>query len=787
MADDTTGTVLGFPGLTLPGVVGEDGPGDGMPTLAPLTTEFAPPASLSIPEAPVLGGETETAASGMEAAPAAGSGSLAGVASMSTVMMAGITVAALRGAYHTVEYLKARAEHHKAVRDQQGATTGKANTQLERARSAALAAQQPGRGQAGPEFGRGSRNSGSNSSPNSARMNGGTPSTFRSTGQSGPGGASQRRSETGRGAGQDGRPGPAGTTGPERVREARRRALEDSGRKRGPEGNSDDRKGRGNGGGNGGGNGPSDTSRDRLGRQPAGPDTIRGAARQRAAGRILNGPADKRQGPGPKDPADRRNKTDWKDKADRMDRPGRQPAGADTIRGAARRRAADRITTGTWKPTGAHGGDGATPATIRGALRKRAVDRILNGRKPKDPTDPGVTTETGATKPGTPGTELAVRPASAKAGDNAGTTSGDHAGNAASPGDGPTTGRRAKRLFTPGGATGSRPWRVRKPGTTAPGTTAPGSPADRKRRKHDEKQEHRARRARARAERAGASRARKGRQDDAEWREAYRRWRWDSWWRHYKKYIWPGSPFGDDGFDEGADPLGPRPGTQHYSWVCRCVDCSRTQPGETFGPPPGWVHSPGTTVRRADRPDPDADAPAIGRGQAALPRAPYNPPHARPGTTRPIPMPPAPPAPGGRPVTIPVPRAAHGTQYADADLTIYDVIEADADMAEEILAGADEARLAAEGCEKLLGRLEALHAKVTDLKVPGVLEGMVAALIEKAETVKAKAEAVAETIPAASEAIAQAGANAARRDKAFADTVRDMGHTAPAEREYHGK
>ncbi|MGW7445000.1 hypothetical protein [Kitasatospora sp. NPDC054795] len=844
MADDTTGTVLGFPGLTLPGVVGEDGPGDGMPTLAPLTTEFSPPASLFIPEAPVLGGETETAASGMEAAPTVGSGSLAGVASMSTVMMAGITVAALRGAYHTVEYLKARAEHHKAVRDQQGAAAGKANAQLERARSAALAAQQPGRSQAGPEFGRGSRSSGSNSSPNSARTNSGVPSTFRSTGQSGPGGAQHRRPETGRGGGQDGRPGPAGTAGPGRVQEARRRALEDSGRKRGPDGNSDDRKGRRNGGGNGpsdigrdrpgrqpapGSKDPADRTnkldrKDRPGRQPAGPDTIRGAARQRAAGRILNGPADKQSAPGSKDPADRTNKLD------RKDRPGRQPAGADTIRGAARRRAADRITTGTWKPTGAHGGDGATPTTIRGAVRKRAVDRILNGKKPKDTTD---TTKDGTTdtpNPSAPGTELAVRPASAKTGAGTQSTSGDSERNASSAGDGPTTGRRTKRLFTPGGATGSRPWRVRKPGTTAPGT-----PGDKKRRKQEQKQERRTRKARDRARRANARRCgrahqnhrdgepeqtwkdkpwagegflayllrvnprladkmakaqerRRRRDEEREARdqdEAGGRWRRDRWWEHYKKYIWPASPYGDDGLDEeNAGWPGMR---DPHSWLCGCDDCNRPRPGDNFGPPPGWVHSPGTAARRADRPDPDVDAPAIGRGQAALPRAPFKGPHARPGTTRPIPMPPAPPAPGGRPVTIPVPRAAHGTQYADADLTIYDVIEADADMAEEILAGADEARLAAEGCERLLGRLEALHAKVVDLKVPGVLEGMVAALIDKTETVKAKAEAVAETIPAASEAIAQAGANAARRDQPFADTVRDMGHTAPAEREYHGK
>ncbi|MDH6709864.1 hypothetical protein P3T27_006613 [Kitasatospora sp. MAA19] len=713
MADDTTGTVLGFPGLTLPGVVGEDGLGDGLPTLAPLTTEFAPPASLSVPEGPALGGNAETAAHGMEAAPAAGSGSLAGVASMSTVMMAGITVAALRGAYHAVGYLKARAEHFKAVRDQQSAATGKANTELERARAAALAAQQRGRMQSGPEFGRNSRNSGPNYSQNSGRPNSQVPSTFRSTGHTGPGGPQPKKPDTGRGGRQDGRTGPAGSTGPGRVQEARRKALEDSGRKGRQEGNSGTQ--------NGSRNGPLNGGQQRPGRQPAGPDTIRGAARQRAADRVLNGPKDKQPGPDRKGPGDRPGK------------PERQPAGPDTVRGAARRRAADRITTGTWKPTGAHGGGGATPTTIRGAVRKRAVDRILNGKKPKDTAKDGTTD---LSKPTTPSTELAVRPGTTGAGSGTGTA--DTASAAART----RSGRRFRRVFTPGGESGSRPWRLRRPGTTAP-----GSPDDlrarkrreqqeRKARKRWEQQERKARQARERAERANARRSQRA----------------------------------DRTGGRGTGPTGQAAGAGT----------------DGFGPPPGWVHSPDIKVRRYDRPDPDVAAPAIGRGQAALPRAPYSGPHTRPGTTRPIPMPPASPA-GGRPVTIPVPRAAHGTQYADADLTIYDVIDADADMAEEILAGADEARLAAEGCERLLGRLEALHTKVIDLKVPGVLEGMVASLIEKTEHVKAKADAVAETIPAASEAIAQAGQNAARRDQPFADTVRDMGHTAPAEREYHGK
>jgi hypothetical protein len=136
-------------------------------------------------------------------------------------------------------------------------------------------------------------------------------------------------------------------------------------------------------------------------------------------------------------------------------------------------------------------------------------------------------------------------------------------------------------------------------------------------------------------------------------------------------------------------------------------------------------------------------------------------------------------------VTVPVPRTS--TQYADSELTIYDVIDADGDMAEEILAGAADAQEAADGCETLITRLEALHAKITDLKVPGVLEGWVLLLVDKATTVQAKAEAVAATIPAAAEAIATAGSNAEARHRHPADVTADMGHSAPAERDYHNE
>jgi len=134
---------------------------------------------------------------------------------------------------------------------------------------------------------------------------------------------------------------------------------------------------------------------------------------------------------------------------------------------------------------------------------------------------------------------------------------------------------------------------------------------------------------------------------------------------------------------------------------------------------------------------------------------------------------------------VPAPRASVSTQYADADLTILDVIEADADMAEEITEGVDEARATADGCEQLMTRLEVLHAKVVELRVPGVLEGMVARLMDMTATVKAKAEAIAAGLPGASEAISTAGSNAAARHKPLADAVRDAGHIRPAERDYH--
>ncbi|MFD5463334.1 hypothetical protein ACFWIQ_10990 [Kitasatospora sp. NPDC127059] len=401
-------------------------------------------------------------------------------------------------------------------------------------------------------------------------------------------------------------------------------------------------------------------------------------------------------------------------------KPQRSPAGPDTIRGAAGRRVADRITSGSWKPTGAHkSASGSTPTTIRSALRARAADRILNGRKPKPgTTDNAADPKEQAAPTGQPGTDIAVPPDATTGPKPDG---GRARGARVKP---PKRPRRKRRLVTPGGATGARPWRSR-----------PGQGRS--------SREHRSRR-------------------DDRWRQHAQRARW-----RFRRSRKPRA-------EEATPPAG---------------HGASAGPDGGFAPPPGWAWTEGETitVERADggprKPRPPA---ALGRGQAALPRAPHRSSHTRPGTIKPPSPPPSKPV-GGQPVTIPPPRTMHGTQYADAELTIYDVIEADADMGEEITQGAAEAKQAAADCEELAEQLETLHTKVLALKVPGILATAVAKLIEKTAQVKARAEAVAEKIPAAAEAITAAGDNAAARHKPLADAVRDAGHTAPAERDYHNE
>ncbi|WP_432010451.1 hypothetical protein [Streptomyces cucumeris] len=202
--------------------------------------------------------------------------------------------------------------------------------------------------------------------------------------------------------------------------------------------------------------------------------------------------------------------------------------------------------------------------------------------------------------------------------------------------------------------------------------------------------------------------------------------------------------------------------------------------GEWLRPPPGWKVGYSVTITRPDRDKPKPRPAAISRGRQGLPAGTSS--AAAAGTT-PGPAGPASPPKGALPMSGAP--AVQSMQFTDADLTVYDVIDSDEDMAEEIMAGAEHAKAVADRCEQLTSALEALHAELTDKKVPGVLLGWTVRLIERAGVVQGKAEGLATALPRASEAIAAAGQGAADADKHRADAVRDAGHAAPAEREYH--
>lgn len=202
---------------------------------------------------------------------------------------------------------------------------------------------------------------------------------------------------------------------------------------------------------------------------------------------------------------------------------------------------------------------------------------------------------------------------------------------------------------------------------------------------------------------------------------------------------------------------------------------------EWMRPPPAADRSTRVTAERTDvyvppqyEPEPAPSTPAVSGapagGRLALPVG-----QAPSSTSAPDRM-------NGATMTMPAPAT---TQYRDAELTIYDVIDADTDMAEEITAGVDEARATADGCEQLFTRLETVHAKIVELGVPGLLAGWMLRLMDKTTTVRARALAIAANLPAAAEAISIAGSNAAIRHQPVADITRDMGHVRPAEREYH--
>jgi hypothetical protein len=204
--------------------------------------------------------------------------------------------------------------------------------------------------------------------------------------------------------------------------------------------------------------------------------------------------------------------------------------------------------------------------------------------------------------------------------------------------------------------------------------------------------------------------------------------------------------------------------------------------GEWLRPPPGMNTTYSVTITRPDREKPKKPPAAITRGRPRL-TAGSSPPSSPTTTTA---------GPSG---SVPPPRkearpmggapAVRDTQFTDADLTVYDVIDSDQDMAQEILAGAEHAKLVADRCQNLVSSLESLHAELTAKSVPGGLIGWCARLIERAGVVETKAEGLAAGLPRASEAIAHAGQVAADYDKHPADVVRDMGHTAPADASYH--
>ncbi|MFD8463299.1 hypothetical protein [Streptomyces antimycoticus] len=231
----------------------------------------------------------------------------------------------------------------------------------------------------------------------------------------------------------------------------------------------------------------------------------------------------------------------------------------------------------------------------------------------------------------------------------------------------------------------------------------------------------------------------------------------------------------------GAGKSGSRSRTNGARGRQRPQDAPRTD-GEWLRPPPGWKVGYSVTITRPDREKPKPPPAAITRGRLGLPAG--TPKVSAPTAgAAPGPGGPAAPQKGAPPVSAAP--AVRTTQFTDAELTVYDVIDSDEDMAEEILAGAEHAKAVADRCEDLASALESLRAELIDKKVPGVLIGWTAKLIERAQVVQGKAEGLAAALPRASEAITSAGQRAAEADKHRADAVKDAGHVAPAEREYH--
>ncbi|MFF0386874.1 hypothetical protein [Streptomyces sp. NPDC004286] len=750
--DDAGGTVYGFPGgLTIPGPVGSSPPppGAAAPSLPDLPDLAPPPSLLVAGNSDVSGGGSTTTAHADPGIPDSPEGQ--GIAAMSVVMMAGITVAAMRGAWNAASYLKARHEHHRAIADQQRAAADKAAIGVE-------AARQKGRLQAGPEFGRSTRTSGGRGGRTNSGKNS-PPSTFRSSGGSKPSGSSGSKMPTKTpGGGSGGRTPSLGTGGRGGRSGGRRGALESSATKGGGSTGIGGRKTPTNGTKNNSGSfsgAVRDRAADRVrnGPRPKNDTGTPGTGKSGSGGRSTPSPGSKTPTSGSKTPVPG-SKTPTSGTKSKTSGSGSGGKGRVTLPEAVskaserrlkrrRKRLSPPVLTTVRKGKGKKGAGkpgsggpgpkrkGKGRVTLPAAIAKESARRLKKRRKRLDP--PVLTTvptkkgkknkkaTPAGTASGTPKVSLLKKPKP---------TSGTGSSSAATPKVSLT--KKPKPKPGAAGTGGTAPKvnlrkkvkltkKPRKPGsgpaagpaggtsTTGPTSTGPKSKGDKRRSR------------RGWWERASARRS--------------------------------GRPAPDPSSSTSSGTV-PGPGAA---------------PGGGFGPPPGWGYAEGTTITVEQAGGKVWEA----RQREARRRAGIHA-GAIPASRT-----------GGTGVTVPVPTKAPNTQYADSDLTIYDVIESDADMAEEIMAGVDEANAAAEGCDKMMTRLEALYTKIVELKVPGVLEGWVLILAEKAVSVKAKAEALAKKLPAASEAIRTAGENAERRHKPLADAVRDAGHAAPAERDYH--
>ncbi|MCZ0204699.1 hypothetical protein OZK63_04635 [Streptomyces sp. UMAF16] len=201
--------------------------------------------------------------------------------------------------------------------------------------------------------------------------------------------------------------------------------------------------------------------------------------------------------------------------------------------------------------------------------------------------------------------------------------------------------------------------------------------------------------------------------------------------------------------------------------------------GEWLRPPPGWDVTYKVDGLEVIRPEPQRRQPAgITTGRRELPAGSSG----QVTPTRSVPK--ESPIVMGTAVSV---GEVGDTQFVDAELTVYDLIESDEEMGEQILRGVEHMNLVAAKCEGLKSGLENLYAMCISKKVPGVLVKWTIRLMERAGSVQDKAEALRDSLPRASEAILSARDTAIEADKLRADRVKEAGHVAPAEREYHDR